>query len=36
MNEMGFDVGDCRMPLTTMSEPALNQLRTILKKYQLI
>ena len=36
MNEMGFDVGDCWTPPTTMSEPALNQLRTILKKYQLI
>ena len=36
MNEMGFDVGDCRLPLTTMSEAALNQLREVLKKYQLI
>ena len=36
MNGMGFDVGDCRLPLTTMSEAALNQLREVLKKYQLI
>ncbi len=36
MNVMGFDVGDCRLPLTTMSEAAHNQLREVLKKYQLI
>lgn len=36
MNEMGFDVGNCRLPLTTMSDSALDELRSILKKYQLI
>lgn len=36
MNEMGLNVGDCRLPLTTMSDAALDTLRNILKKYQLI
>lgn len=36
LNLMGYDVGNCRMPLTTMDETGLNKLKTCLKKYELI
>lgn len=33
---MGIDCGECRLPLTTMSEQGLKALANILKKYELI
>lgn len=33
---MGNDCGDCRLPLTTMSEQSLKALENVLKKYKLI
>ncbi len=36
MQMMGFAVGECRMPLTTMSESGLAKLRECLTRYKLI
>lgn len=36
MNRAGFDVGNCRLPLTTMDDGALKKLIAIMEKYQLI
>lgn len=36
MNIMGFDVGECRLPLVRMSDDARNKLRTELAKVNLI
>lgn len=36
MNYMGFNCGDCRLPLTGMSDELNEKLLNVLKKYQLI
>ncbi len=36
MEMLGFNSGDCRLPLTTMSDEDIARLTSILKKYQLI
>ncbi|HEX2985944.1 MAG TPA: 4-hydroxy-tetrahydrodipicolinate synthase [Caproiciproducens sp.] len=36
MKMIGMDCGDCRLPLTTMSNDALARLEDVLKKYSLI
>lgn len=36
MNEMGMDVGNCRMPLVEISEKGLKNVRTALSEYGLI
>lgn len=36
MNFMGFDCGDCRLPLTGMSEEMNDKLHEVLQKYQVI
>ncbi|MCI1964732.1 MAG: 4-hydroxy-tetrahydrodipicolinate synthase [Oscillospiraceae bacterium] len=36
MNDMGFHTGDCRLPLTAMSDELNDNLLNVLKKYQLI
>lgn len=35
MNLAGFDCGECRMPLTTMNDSALEKLEAVVKKYGL-
>lgn len=35
MKMLGTDCGECRMPLTTMSDDALQKLASVLKKYEL-
>ena len=36
MNIMGMNVGECRMPLLTMTDDNLNKMRSVLSKYNLI
>ncbi len=36
MQMLGTDCGDCRLPLTAMSEDALQKLAAVLKKYKLL
>jgi 4-hydroxy-tetrahydrodipicolinate synthase len=36
LNLMGFEVGECRMPLAPMEEKNLNFLKTQLKKHGLM
>lgn len=36
MNMLGNDCGDCRLPLTAMSDDALQKLASVLKKYELL
>ncbi|MHB1453548.1 MAG: 4-hydroxy-tetrahydrodipicolinate synthase [Saccharofermentanales bacterium] len=35
MNLLGFDVGECRMPLCAMSEPMRTELEQVLKEYDI-
>lgn len=36
MNQMGFAVGACRLPLVPLSEAAHEKLASVLRQYQLI
>ncbi len=36
MKMLGTDCGDCRLPLTTMSEEGLQKLASVLRKYELL
>ncbi len=36
MNQMGFDVGECRLPLYSMTDEMKARLRDVLKRYNLI
>ncbi|OCN02541.1 4-hydroxy-tetrahydrodipicolinate synthase [Caproicibacter fermentans] len=36
MNDMGFDCGECRLPLTNLSDDLSHKLLEVLKKYQLV
>ncbi len=36
MNDMGFDCGECRLPLTSLSDDLSHKLLGVLEKYQLV
>jgi len=36
MNQMGLEVGDCRLPLYTMSDAMKQTITDVLKRYHLI
>ena len=36
LDEMGFDCGECRLPLTSMSDELAGKLHKVLQKYQLV